>query len=341
MMNGWVYAGFDQTYAALGVTFDKSYYESETYLLGRDIVDKGLGENVFYQEEDGSVWIDLTAEGLDKKILLRSDGTSVYMTQDLGTAEDRYQDFQANRMVYVVADEQNYHFQVLFSILKRLRVPYADGLFHLSYGMVELPTGRMKSREGTVVDADDLISEVIREARAGAEERGESLDIPAEELSEIYRKVGIAALKYHIIKVNPKRKMIFDPKESVDLQGHTGPYIQNAFVRIKSIFRKAGEPTPGLSLSGYTLQQGEKELLLLLCDYSGFIRQAADQYDPSLVANYAYAVAKAFHKFYHEFSVLRAESDLAREVRLHISSVTAQILQDAMQLLGIEMPERM
>lgn len=341
MMNGWVYAGFDQTYASLGVTFDKSYYESDTYLLGRDIVDKGLGENVFYKEEDGSVWIDLTAEGLDKKILLRSDGTSVYMTQDLGTAEDRYRDFQANRMVYVVADEQNYHFQVLFSILKRLGVPYADGLFHLSYGMVELPTGRMKSREGTVVDADDLINEVIREARAGAEERGESLDLPAEELSEIYRKVGIAALKYHIIKVNPKRKMIFDPKESVDLQGHTGPYIQNAFVRIKSIFRKAGDPAPGLSLSGYALQQGEKELLLLLCDYPGFIRQAAEQYDPSLVANYAYAVAKAFHKFYHEFSVLRAESDLAREVRLHISSVTAQILQDAMHLLGMEMPERM
>lgn len=340
-MNGWVYAGFQQTYDALGVTFDKSYYESQTYLLGRDLVDKGLETKAFYRQEDGSVWIDLTDEGLDKKILLRSNGTSVYITQDLGTAEDRYRDFEAKRMVYVVADEQNYHFQVLFAILKRLEAPYADGLVHLSYGMVELPTGRMKSREGTVVDADDLIEEVIKEAKAGAVERGESDDMSTAELAEIYRKVGLAALKYHIIKVNPKRKMIFDPKESVDLQGHTGPYIQNAYVRIQSIFRKAGQPTAGMSLAGYPLAQGEKELILLLSDYPAYIQQAADQFDPSHVANYAYTIAKAYHKFYHEFSVLRAESELAREVRLHISSVTAQILQDAMHLLGMEMPERM
>ncbi len=340
-MNGWVYAGFQQTYDALGVTFDKSYYESQTYLLGRDLVDKGLDKKAFYRQEDGSVWIDLTDVGLDKKILLRSDGTSVYMTQDLGTAEDRYRDFEAKRMVYVVADEQNYHFQVLFAILKRLNAPYANGLVHLSYGMVELPTGRMKSREGTVVDADDLIQEVIKEAQAGAVDRGESGDIPPEELAEVYKKIGLAALKYHIIKVNPKRKMIFDPKESVDLQGHTGPYIQNAYVRIQSIFRKAGEPTSGSSLAGYDLQSGEKELLLALSEYADHIQQAAEQYDPSHVANYAYAIAKAFHKFYHEFSVLRAESELAREARLHISSVTAQILQDAMHLLGMEMPERM
>ncbi len=340
-MNSWVYDGFQQTYDALGVTFDKSYYESQTYLLGRDIVDKGLKMNAFYRQEDGSVWIDLTEEGLDRKILLRSDGTSVYMTQDLGTAEDRYRDFEAGRMVYVVADEQNYHFQVLFAILKKLEAPYAEGLFHLSYGMVELPTGRMKSREGTVVDADDLIAEVIQEARQGAEERGESEEIPAEELNEIYRRVGMAALKYHMIKVNPKRRMIFDPKESVDLQGHTGPYIQNAYVRIQSIFRKAGHPQADASLTGYALQSGEKELLLLLSEYPTHLQSAADQYDPSHVANYAYALAKAYHKFYHEYSVLRAESDLAREVRLHLSQVTGRILRDAMELLGMEMPDRM
>ncbi|MCF8236611.1 MAG: arginine--tRNA ligase [Saprospiraceae bacterium] len=340
-MNEWVYAGFQETYDALGVTFDKSYYESQTYLLGRAIVDKGLAMKAFYREDDGSVWIDLTDVGLDKKILLRSDGTSVYMTQDLGTAQDRYSDFKASRMVYVVADEQNYHFQVLFAILKKLKAAYADGLVHLSYGMVELPTGRMKSREGTVVDADDLIAEVIREAREGAEERGESEEIPAEERNEIYRKVGIAALKYHMIKVNPKRRMIFDPKESVDLQGHTGPYIQNAYVRIQSIFRKAGHPQPNATLSGYPLQAGEKELLLLLSEYPVHIQSAADQYDPSHVANYAYAVAKAYHKFYHEYPVLRAESDLAKEVRLHLSLVTGRILKDAMELLGMEMPDRM
>ncbi len=340
-MNGWVYTGFQQTYDALGVTFDKSYYESQTYLLGRDLVDKGLEKKAFYREDDGSVWIDLTDEGLDKKILLRSDGTSVYMTQDLGTAEDRNRDFSANRMVYVVADEQNYHFQVLFAILKKLGAAYADGLFHLSYGMVELPTGRMKSREGTVVDADDLIAEVIQEARNGAVERGESEEIPADELNEIYRRVGLAALKYHMIKVNPKRRMIFDPKESVDLQGHTGPYIQNAYVRIQSIFRKAGLPQTGASLAGYPLQAGEKELLLLLSEYPTHLQSAADQYDPSHVANYAYAVAKAYHKFYHEYSVLRAESDLAKEVRLHLSQVTGRILKDAMELLGMEMPDRM
>lgn len=341
MMNDWVYAGFNATYEALGVSFHKSYYESNTYLLGRDLVEEGLSSGAFYRQDDGSVWIDLTEEGLDKKILLRSDGTSVYMTQDLGTAQDRYQDYHASRMIYVVADEQNYHFQVLFAIMKKLGMPFADGMVHLSYGMVELPTGKMKSREGTVVDADDLIKEVIQEARSSAQERGDSEEIPPAEQEEIYRKVGMAALKYHIIKVNPKKRMIFDPKESVDLQGHTGPYIQNAYVRIQSIFRKAGGPTSGTNLTGYDLAEGEKELLILLSEYGQHIQQAADQYDPSHVANYAYAVAKAFHKFYHDFSVLRAETDLAREVRLHLSGVTASILKDAMNLLGIEMPDRM
>ncbi|HRW75016.1 MAG: arginine--tRNA ligase [Lewinellaceae bacterium] len=341
MMNDWVYKGFHATYDALGVSFHKSYYESNTYLLGRDLVEDGLSRGVFYRQDDGSVWIDLTDEGLDRKILLRSDGTSVYMTQDLGTAKDRYEDYHANRMIYVVADEQNYHFQVLFAIMKKLGMPFADGMVHLSYGMVELPTGKMKSREGTVVDADDLIREVISEARSSAEERGDGDDIPAEEQERIYQQVGLAALKYHIIKVNPKKRMIFDPKESVDLQGHTGPYIQNAYVRIQSIFRKAGRPATEADLTGYDLAEGEKELLLLLSEYRQHILQAAEQYDPSHVANYAYAVAKAFHKFYHDFSVLRAESELAREVRLHLAAVTASILKDAMELIGIEMPDRM
>ncbi len=341
LMNGWVYSGFDKTYDRLGVNFDRVYRESETYILGNDLIDNGLEEGVFYQKVDGSVWVDLTSQGLDHKILRRSDGTSLYITQDLGTAEERYRDFHAKRMVYVVADEQNYHFQVLFAVMKLLKAPFADGMFHLSYGMVELPTGRMKSREGTVVDADDLMDEVIAEAENAALERGESHHIPIPEQKEIYRKVGLAAMKFHIIKVNPRKRMIFDPKESVDMQGHTGPYIQNAYVRIQSILQKTGHPDPDFSGNTYAFAEGERDLLVLMGEYKATIVQAADQYDPSHIANYAYTLAKAFHKFYHEFQILRAESEDARQSRLAIATATGRVLKDAMELLGIEMPERM
>lgn len=340
-MNGWVYEGFDATYQRLGVEFDKVYYESNTYLLGNDLVDRGIEEGLFQRKEDGSVWVDLSGHGLDQKILRRSDGTSLYITQDMGTAEERYHDFGANRVIYVVADEQNYHFQVLFVVMKMLGAPYAEGMVHLSYGMVELPTGRMKSREGTVVDADDLMDEVIAEARSSAMERGELHGVADEDQAAIFRKVGLAAMKFHILKVNARKKMIFDPKESVDMQGHTGPYIQNAYVRIRSILQRTGEPTEGLRADGYCPEEGEKEVLLLLGEYAEAIRQAADQYDPSQIANFAYSLAKAFHRFYHEYPILRAESEAARQCRLQIALATANHLRDAMDLLGIEMPERM
>lgn len=340
-MNGWVYEGFDATYDRLGVAFDKVYYESDTYLLGNDIVDEGVGTGLFQKRDDGSVWVDLSGLGLDQKILRRSDGTSLYITQDMGTAEERYRDFGANRVIYVVADEQNYHFQVLFSVMKMLGTPYADGMAHLSYGMVELPTGRMKSREGTVVDADDLMDEVISEARTSALERGELQGVSEEEQAEIFRKVGLAAMKFHILKVNARKKMIFDPRESVDMQGHTGPYVQNAYVRIRSILQRTGMPAEGQHAEEYILQDGEKEVMQLIGEYPEAIRQAAEQYDPSQIANFAYALAKAFHRFYHEFPILRAESEAARHYRLQIALATAAHLRDAMDLLGIEMPERM
>jgi arginyl-tRNA synthetase len=341
-MNGWVYEGFDVTYDRLGVTFDKVYYESNTFLLGKDIIEEGLQKGVFYQKEDSSVWVDLTAEKLDHKILLRSDGTSVYITQDIGTAEERFADFGANRMIYTVADEQNYHFQVLFAVLKRMGRPYADGLHHLSYGMVELPQGRMKSREGTVVDADDLMDEVIREAHLSAEELSDLSSLPVNEQEDIFRKVGMAALKFHIIKVNPRKKMIFDPRESVDMQGHTGPYIQNAYVRIQSILRKVGVPVEvKVADLAVPIESGERELLLLLSGYRHALVAAAEQYDPSQVANYAYQVARTFHRFYHDYPIMRAESEAIRQWRLQLAQATAHILRDALDLLGIEMPERM
>lgn len=339
-MNQWVYDGFETTYRNLGVSFDKLYYESDTYLLGKETIEKGLTKGVFYQKDDQSVWIDLTDAKLDHKIVLRSDGTSVYITQDIGTAQLRYNDFGANRMVYVVADEQNYHFQVLFETMKRLGEPYADGLYHLSYGMVDLPTGKMKSREGTVVDADDLMAEVISEARKNAEERGEIIELSPEAREAIIQKIGMAALKFFIIKVQPKKRMIFDPKESVDMQGQTGPYVQNAYVRIQSILRKAGElPT---EITDYTkLQAAEKEMINKLYAYPNTIAIAAQNYDPSEIANYCYDLAKSFHKFYHDFSILRAESEGAKQFRLLLSKATANVLESGMKLLGIEMPERM
>jgi len=331
-MNNWVYAGFDETYTSLGVTFDKLYFESDTYLLGKDLIEDGLRREVFYKKDDGSVWVDLTDAGLDHKLLLRSDGTSVYMTQDLGTAHKRYEEFGAERMVYVVADEQNYHFQALFAIMAKLGAPYAPGLYHLSYGMVDLPEGKMKSREGTVIDADDLMADVIEEARQAAAER-EMTD------PEIVRRIGMAALKYFIIKVDPRKRMTFDPKASVDLQGQTGPYIQNAFVRIQSILRKAGDAWG--SYEGYVLNEDEKLLLNMLGQCPHVIDSAAKEYSPALIANYAFALAKEYHRYYHEVKVLQAESSEAKAFRLILITLIGDVLVNTMDLLGIEMPERM
>ena len=340
-MNQWVYTGFDHTYQLLGVHFDKLYYESQTYLLGKDIVQEGIEKSVFYKEADGSVWIDLTDVKLDKKVVLRKDGTSVYITQDLGTAELRYDDFKANKMIYVVADEQNYHFQVLFEIAKKLKVPYAEGLHHLSYGMVDLPTGKMKSREGTVVDADDLIAEVVLEARKNSEERGVLADLTDAERSEIIRKIGLAALKYFIIKVQPQKRMTFDPKESVDMQGQTGPYIQNAFVRIQSVLRKAGDFDANIAENYLEFVLEEREIIQQLYQYPNVIEESAVQYDPSAIANYAYALAKNYHRFYHEHSILKADDLAVRSFRLCMSKAVGSVLNHSMNLLGIEMPEKM
>jgi arginyl-tRNA synthetase len=339
-MNQWVYSGFETTYNTLGVTFDKVYYESDTYLLGKDAVQYGLTKNVFYKKEDESIWVDLTDVGMDHKIVQRSDGTSVYMTQDLGTAMMRYKDFQVDNMVYTVADEQDYHFQVLFEILKRLGEPYADGLYHLSYGMVELPQGKMKSREGTVVDADDLIAEVIAEAQNNTIERGEVAEMSIEEQNATVKKIGLGALKYFMIKVQPKKRMIFDPKESVDLQGQTGPYIQNAYVRIRSILRKNDSKASNFD-TYLSLQPQEKVLMQLVMEYPNVISQACKDYDPSSVANFAYSLAKEFHKFYHDVRILGAESEEAKSFRLHLCNIISDILQRSMATLGIEMPERM
>ena len=340
-MNGWVYKGFEETYEKLGVNFDKLYYESNTYLLGKDVIEQGLKDGVFYKKEDGSVWIDLEDAKLGQKIVLRSDGTSVYITQDIGTAELRYKDFGVDRMVYTVADEQNYHFQVLFEIVKRLKRPYANGLFHLSYGMVDLPTGKMKSREGTVVDADDLVSEVIYEAKENAKEHGQIAGLPTEEQERIVRKLGLAALKYFIIKVNPKKRMTFDPKESVDMQGQTGPYIQNAYVRIQSVLRKAKGEDVGKASDYNNMNTQEKDIIAQIFSFPELIKQAAEDLDPSSIANYCYTLAKTYHRFYNDHSILRADSLDAKAFRLMLSEMVAKVLKTGMHLLGIEMPERM
>ncbi|MCP3928766.1 MAG: arginine--tRNA ligase [Bacteroidetes bacterium] len=341
-MNAWVYAGFDTTYADMGVSFDKLYYESNTYLLGKDMIEKGLKEGTFYEKPDGSVWIDLESSGMDHKLVRRSDGTSVYITQDLGTAQLRYDDFGAKRMVYVVADEQNYHFKALFETLKKLKEPYAEGLYHLAYGMVDLPSGKMKSREGTVVDADDLIAEVKAEAKAAAKERGEIVDLTKEQKEANIRKIALAALKFFIIKVNPKRRMIFDPKESVDLQGQTGPYVQNAYVRIRSILRKMADWKEDVTVPPYeNLASIERDLIIQVYTFPEIIQEAAEQYDPSTVANYCYNLAKTFHRFYHDYSIMKAETEGAKAFRLKLIKAIAVTLQNGMELLGIEMPERM
>lgn len=342
-MNAWVYEGFDETYANLGVSFDTINYESETYLLGKKTVEEGLEKGIFYRLDDGSVWIDLEDAGMDKKIVLRSDGTSVYMTQDVGTAQMRYDNHKMDSMVYVVGDEQDYHFKVLFEILKRLGEPYADKLYHLSYGMVDLPTGKMKSREGTVVDADDLIAEVVTEARTSSEERGAVAHLSESKQDEIYRKIGLAALKYFIIKINPKKRMVFDPKESVDMQGTTGPYIQNAYVRIQSILRKA-EKTGfqyGGDNSKFEANEMEKSLIAQMIDYPETLDEALAGYDPSVVANYCYNLAKAFHRYYHDNVILDENNPELSAFRMELASVLSGIIEKGMLLLGIEMPEYM
>ncbi|MBE26245.1 MAG: arginine--tRNA ligase [Saprospirales bacterium] len=340
-MNDWVYDGFESTYKALGVSFNKLYYESDTYLLGKEVVEKGLESGVFFKKDDGSAWVDLEAQKMDEKIVLRSDGTAVYMTQDIGTAMQRYADFGIDKMVYVVGDEQNYHFKVLFTILGMLGEPYADNLHHLSYGMVDLPEGRMKSREGTVVDADDLVQEVIAEAKKANDERGEIDELSAEEQADTLRKIGMSALKYFIIKVNPQKRMTFNPAESVDMQGQTGPYIQNAYVRIQSILRKSADYTESDYSTYNTLEPMEKSLMRSLGEFKEILAVAAENLDPSMIANYAYDLGKDYHKFYHDVRILKAESEAAKCFRLQLSRTVALVLRDAMEMLGIEMPERM
>lgn len=342
MMNQWVYDGFDVTYRRLGVTFDHIYYESDTFLKGKDIVEEGLKNGIFYREPDGSVWVDLTDVKMDKKILLRSDGTALYITQDMGTAEIRYEDHQATKMVYVVGDEQDYHFKVLFEVMKRMKRPYSNDLFHLSYGMVDLPTGRMKSREGTVVDADDLMDEVFKVAKNAALERiGETQDaniIPDEEIN----KIALSALKFFILKVNPQKRMIFNPEESLDMQGQTGPYIQNAFVRIQSIFRKVGDVQLTEPLTGHVnITEYEKQLVGNIISYPVVVEQAAREYLPSHIANFAYELAKNLHKFYAEVRIIGEENPAVKNFRHSLLRKVAEILEECMQLLGIEMVDKM
>jgi arginyl-tRNA synthetase len=343
-MNDWVYQGFDETYRKLGVRFDKKYYESNTYMLGKDIIEENILRGVFYRKPDTSVWIDLTDSKLDHKLVLRSDGTSVYITQDIGMARLRDAEWQAQKVVYVVADEQNYHFQVLFEILKKLGEPYANGLYHLSYGMVELPTGKMKSREGTVVDADDLVAEVIAEAKRETDERGTLAQYDAVSKNEIVRRIGLAALKFQIVKVNPKKKMVFDPSESVQLEGNTGPYVQYAYVRTHGLVKDA--ETKGINLAASTtysdLQTAEKELIQLLYSYEDAIEEAAKNYDPSVIANICYDVAKAYNKFWHDCPILREDLDTdTKTFRVQLSKLTGHVLKHGFDLLGIEMPDRM
>ncbi len=341
-MNGWVYAGFDVTYKNIGVDFDFNYYESQTYLLGKDEVEKGLEKGVFYKKEDGSVWIDLTDEGLDEKLVLRSDGTSVYITQDIGTAIQRVKDFpDVGGMVYTVGNEQDYHFKVLFLILKKLGFDWADGLFHLSYGMVDLPSGKMKSREGTVVDADDLMAEMIETARVRTEELGKTDDFAEEQKAELYGTIGMGALKYFLLKVDPKKRLLFDPNESVDFQGHTGPFIQYTYARIRSVLRKAGFAGTEDKIVPAGLSSYERDLIQVLGSFPAVIEAAAQEYSPAQLANYVYEVAKLYNKFYHEESILKAEQEDVKTFRLHLSAAASKIIAESMRLLGIGVPERM
>jgi arginyl-tRNA synthetase len=338
-MNAWVFAGFEKSYQTMGVSFDKIYRESNTYLLGKQIVDEGLASGVFFQKPDGSVWINLEADGLDEKLVLRKDGTSVYITQDMGTAQLKYEDFKASQSVYVVGNEQDYHFEVLFHILKKLNKPFSQGNFHLSYGMVDLPSGKMKSREGTVVDADDLMAEMIQTAKDRTLELGKIDGFTEAESNELFHNLGLGALKYFLLKVEPKKRMLFNPEESIDFQGNTGPFIQYTHARICSILRKGGEITTVSTDS--ELAESEQELIYLLGEYKATIAQAAANFAPSVIANYAYDLAKTFNKFYNELSILSEENEVKRNIRLTLAELTGKTIQHATSLLGIVSPNRM
>ncbi len=338
MMNEWVYAGFDETYRRMGVDFDKIYYESDTYLEGKDLVLGGLEKGIMYRKEDGSVWADLTADGLDHKLLLRADGTSVYMTQDIGTAKLRYRDFPIDRMIYVVGNEQNYHFQVLSLLLDKLGFKWGKDLVHFSYGMVELPEGKMKSREGTVVDADDLMATMIADAADASADRFR--DMPAEEAAEISRMVGLGALKYFLLKVDPRKNMLFNPKESIDFNGNTGPFLQYTYARIRSVMRKAGDIDTA-AMAHAIPNEKETSLIQKVADFPSIVAEAGRSLSPALIANYCYDLAKEYNQFYHDYSILREEDMAVKALRLELSSVVARTLRSAASLLGIEMPERM
>lgn len=343
-MNDWVYAGFDETYRMMGVTFDKIYYESETYLEGKEKVMEGLEKGSFYRKDDGSVWADLTGEGLDHKLLLRSDGTSVYMTQDIGTAKLRFADFPIDKMIYVVGNEQNYHFQVLSILLDKLGFEWGKGLVHFSYGMVELPEGKMKSREGTVVDADDLMAEMIGTAKETSAELGKLDGLTTEEADNISRIVGMGALKYFILKVDARKNMTFNPKESIDFNGNTGPFIQYTYARIQSVFRKAKEAgilIPAQLPTGIELSEKEEGLIQMVADFAAVVKQAGEDYSPSIIANYTYELVKEYNQFYHDFNILREENEAVKVFRLALSENVAKVVRLGMGLLGIEVPDRM
>ncbi|HEX4876252.1 MAG TPA: arginine--tRNA ligase [Chitinophagaceae bacterium] len=345
-MNSWVYEGFDVTYKRIGSDFQKMYYESDTYLLGKQFVEEGLQKGVFFKKEDGSVWIDLTADGLDEKLVLRKDGTSVYITQDIGLAQQKYDEFRYDQSIYVIADEQNYHMKVLKLILQKLSKPYAEGVYHLSYGMVELPTGRMKSREGTVVDADDMVDEMVNVAKQKTEELGKVKDFTEEELKELYDTIALGALKFFLLRVDPKKKMIFNPEESIDFHGFTGPFVQYTHARIRSILRKAADgdkkPEAGSQQSeAGSLLRLEKEIIIMLEQYPTILDQAVAEHNPSVIAIYVFSLAKAFNTFYTEHSVMNAETEEKKQLRLQISEMTANVIASGMGLLGIRVPERM
>ena len=342
-MNGWVYKGFDETYNRLGVDFDKLYYESDTYLTGKELVESGVEEGIFQKREDGSIWCDLTEDGMDQKLLLRSDGTAVYMTQDLGTAKLRYTDWpEVNQLIYTVGNEQDYHFKVLFLILQKLGFDWAKNCYHLSYGMVDLPSGKMKSREGTVVDADDLMDEMVETARAQSEERGKLEGLTEEDANQLFEMLGLGALKYFMLKVDPKKRMLFNPAESIDMQGNTGPFIQYTHARIKSVLRKAEEAGARLQRAPHqTINQNERALIQLLHQFPETIKLAGDEYSPAVVANYTYELAKEYNTFYHECPILIEENENIKALRLTISALTAQVISSAMQLLGVSVPDRM
>ncbi len=338
-MNNWVYEGFDQTYRQIGADFQKTYYESKTYLLGKQFVAEGLQQGIFFTKEDGSTWIDLTNEGLDQKLVLRGDGTSVYITQDLGLAQEKYNEFAYDQSIYVIADEQNYHMKVLQLILEKLQKPYAKGIYHLSYGMVELPSGRMKSREGTVVDADDIVSEMIAVAKRKTEELGKVKDFTADELEELYRMLALGALKFFLLRVDPKKKMVFNPEESIDFQGFTGPFVQYTHARICSLLRK--EKSTDQPLSETVFLPAEKELVLQLAQYPVVLEQAATEHNPSVLATYAFTLAKTFNSFYNLHSVIQAESAEKKQLRLKLAAQTARLIEAVMSNLGIAVPQRM